>query len=154
MNRPKKPLYRKVNTRARGVHHQFGKDFKTVRHKKQETKAQLTGSMVRQRQRGLDYTPLFQFLLANVGKQWHAVYSEAVSRLDQADPIFWMVAAEGEPQQEYVRVGESTFFSGLYVSEEGTLELVNPKLHVEDLHPSCKCCTHTLNGKVIPWKGN
>ena len=26
----KKPLYRKVNTKARGVHHDFGKSFKRV----------------------------------------------------------------------------------------------------------------------------
>lgn len=144
----RKPLFRKVNTLARGVHHRFGGDFSDTRN----TKAQreLEGnhqSMHGRKQRGLDYTPLFRFLLSKVGCEWDTVYSQAVSRLDRPDPIFWLVARSPHERREYVRVGESTYFSGLYVDEQGVLRKVNPELHVEHLYPFCSCCTHTFNGK-------
>lgn len=103
-----------------------------------------------EKHRGLDYTPLFRFLLSNVGNEWDTIHREAVSRLDKPDPIFWLVAHSQEEGQEYVRVGQSTFFSGMYVDQENKLALVNPSLTVEDIIPFCKCCTHTLNGKIIP----
>jgi len=43
-------------------------------------------------------------------------------------------------------VGESTYYSGLYVDEAGILRLVDPDLRPQDLVPDCTCCTHTLNG--------
>ena len=43
-NNQKEPLYRKVNTRARNVHHNFGGDFKYSRNKKQETPRETTNS--------------------------------------------------------------------------------------------------------------
>jgi len=55
-------------------------------------------SMHGRQQRGLDYTPLFFFLLSKIGQHWDEVYSEAISRLDRPDPIFWMVA-QHEHQQ-------------------------------------------------------
>ena len=36
MLKEKEPLYRKVNTRARGVHHDFGGDYKNDRNTKAE----------------------------------------------------------------------------------------------------------------------
>jgi len=97
--------------------------------------------------RGLDYTPLFRFLLSKIGADWSSVYSEAVSRLDKPDPIFWLVAKSAYDRQKCVRVGESTYFSGLYVDERGLLQAVDPNLSVVDLYPLCGCCTHTFNGK-------
>ncbi len=96
--------------------------------------------------RGLDYTPLFRFLLSRAGATWDSVYSEAIGRLDRPDPIFWLVARHESERRDMVRVGESTWFSGLFVDEDGILRLVNPGLRAEDLMPDCSCCTHTLNG--------
>ena len=149
MNRPKKPLYRKVNTKARGVFHDFGGDFKHSRHKKRQTPAQTKGSMGAKKKRGLDYTPLFRFLLSKVGQPWDQVHSEAVSRLDKQDPIFWMVALSEDQKKDYVCIGETSYFSGLYVDKAGLLQRVNPGLTAKDLTPTCNCCTHTLNGKVF-----
>ena len=93
MNRDKKPLYRKVNTTARGCHHQSGQDFKHERHtKKGEQLNKQSVKMKRGVERGLDYTPLYMFLLSKVGKKWDDVYSEAISRLDKSEPIFYIVA--------------------------------------------------------------
>ncbi len=96
---------------------------------------------------GMDYTPLFQFLLSRVGYDWDETYREAVARLDRPDPIFWIVAKPRERRCSVVRVGESTYFSGLYVDEENKLARVDPNLSVNDLKPSCSCCTHTFNGQ-------
>ena len=145
----KTKLFRKVNTTARGVRHNFGGDFKHSRNAKSETKEQISGSMHGKQNRGLDYTPLFKFLLSKVGSDWNDVFSEAVSRLDKAEPIFWIVAKEYDLKEDYVRVGESTYFSGMYVDDLGKLQLTNPSLNITDLKPICSCCTHTFNGKVF-----
>lgn len=98
------------------------------------------------RQHGFDYTPLFRFLLSRVGGQWDEVFSEAVARLDRPEPVFWMVALQESERQEQVRLGESSYFSGLYVDDQGRLRIVNPELTAEGMTPYCHCCTHTFNG--------
>jgi hypothetical protein len=144
----KKPLYRKVNTRARGVHHQFGDDY---RNKRKSENSDMVG-MAKGVQRGLDYTPLFKFLLSKVGKTWDLIHSEAVSRLDKEDPIFWMVSLDFDSADDVIRVGESSYFSGLYVNEKGILQILDPNIGPETLEPLCGCCTHTLNGKPFSKK--
>lgn len=140
----KDPLYRKVNTQTHGVHHTGG-DYRTARQTAAATDVD-RGSMHGKRRRGLDYTPLFRFLLSRVGSDWNGVYGEAVARLDRPDPIFWMVARHEHERREMVRAGESSYYSGLYVDDEGILQVVNPDLKAENLTPFCSCCTHTFNG--------
>ena len=136
----KKPLYRKVNVTAHGVGHPHGGDYR-------ETRGRDTAvGMRRGARRGRDYTPLFRFLLSKVGSPWNEVHSEAVSRLDEEAPIRWLVASRRERAAEFVRVGESTYFSGLYVDDAGALRVVNPDLDEDSLEPGCGCCTHTFNG--------
>lgn len=149
MKRDKKPLYRKVNTRTRNHFHPTGPDARHSRN----TKAGISRKMVRGEQRGLDYTPLYKFLLSAVGRNWDEVYSEAKNRLDKEDPIWHLVAKPGETEVfSYVRIGESAYFSSLFVNPEGVLCLVDPELSNEDLFPTCHCCTHTFNGKVLSRK--
>ncbi len=95
---------------------------------------------------GRDYTPLFRFLLSQVGADWATTFAEAESRLDQSDPIFWLVAVRQSDRQDYVRVGESSYYSGLYVASDGTLQVVDPKIDQSSLAPQCACCTYTFNG--------
>lgn len=142
------PLYRKVNTRARGVRHRFGGDFRHSRNAKDAGRDSMHGGT----RRGLDYTPLFRFLLSKVGQPWDAVFGEAVSRLDRKEPIFWMVAPDRVSGKAYVRLGESTYFSGLYVDGDGLLQKVAPEIGPHSLEPSCPCCTHTFNGKPFSKK--
>ena len=140
--KPKKknPLFRKVNTKARGVHHHFGGDYRNNRNK--DTSVGMRHGI----QRGLDYTPLFKFLLSKVGCNWDDVHSEAVSRLDKQEPIYWIVAKDREHGNDYVLIGESSYYSGLYVDENKILQLVAPEISEETLEPTCPCCTHTFNG--------
>jgi hypothetical protein len=141
------PLYRAVNTRTHGVRHGSGGDHRHERNTKQALNSEATRTSMRSRHRhGRDYTPLFRFLLSRVGAPWAEVYAEAKSRLDTDAPIFWLVAPTAESGQDFVRVGESSYFSGLYVDGQGLLRLVNPGLRPEDMQATCTCCTHTLNG--------
>lgn len=152
----KEPLYRKVNTTARGVHHGRGGEYRWQRNTKGETLARedalVRGRMQQGLQHGLDYTPLFRFLLSKVGQDWDRVHSEAVSRLDREEPIFWMVALREEDRRPFFCYGESSFFSGMWVDAENRLALVDPALTVADMIPGCGCCTHTLNGKPFTRK--
>lgn len=147
MRGKKEPLYRKVNTRARGVYHHKGGEARWQRGTRaaKQNEAQ-HGSMHSGRQNGLDYTPLFRFLLSKVGEDWDAVHSEAVARLDRQEPIYWMVALNEADRRSYFGAGESSYYSGLYVDDANRLAIVDPDLKNEDLEPSCPCCTHTFNG--------
>lgn len=149
MNKKKTNLFRKVNTRTHNVHHNFGGDFKNTRHTKKETLEQTKGKMNRNEERGLDYTPLFRFLLSKVGSSWDNVFGEAKSRLNKTEPIFWQVSLDEVKKEDFIRIGESSYFSGLYVDENGILQLSNPTLQAKNMIPFCSCCTHTLNGKLF-----
>ena len=141
------PLYRRVNTKARGVKHNTGGDYRHERNTKAEIQSDVQRiSMHGQVRRGLDYTPLFRFLLAKVGMPWNAIQAAAIARLDRPEPIFWIVALQGQEQNEFVRVGESSYYSGLYVDADGLLQCVNAALNESSFAPFCSCCTHTFNG--------
>lgn len=143
----KEPLYRKVNTTAHRVHHGQGGDYSDDRNARATRSDEAVRSpMHGRRQLGLDYTPLFRFLISKVGAEWASVYSEAVARLDRADPIFWLVALRHDERRRYVLIGESSYYNGLYVDDIGTLQLVDPVVGPSSLVPRCKCCTHTFNG--------
>lgn len=152
---PKEPLYRKVNTRTHRVRdHRHGGDYRHRRNAKDPHRELVVhesmGAAVR---RGLDYTPLFRFLLSRVGRPWAETYSEAVSRLDHPDPVFWLVAKTRDTARPVVRTGESSYFSGLYIGDDGLLHRTDPSLDETSLTPDCSCCTHTFNGVryTQPW---
>jgi hypothetical protein len=144
----KKPLYRKVNTRTWGVRrNESVAHYRDQRNTKTESRREAPrGSMHPGKRYGLDYTPLFRFLLSRVGGHWDRIFSEAVSRLDRPDPLFWMVVIREDERKDIVRLGESSYFSGLYVDEKNHLQIVNPDLKAENMTPGCQCCTHTFNG--------
>ena len=147
MKHRKKPLYRKVNTRTYNVHHGSGQAAsKECNTKANRNNKAMRGSMHSGQRHGLDYTPLFKFLLSRVGRDWDEVHSEAVSRLDREEPIHWMVAPDRASGKATIRVGESSYYSGLYVDEDNRLAVVDPDVTPETMQPLCPCCTHTLNG--------
>ena len=71
---------------------------------------------------GLDYSPLFMFLLRKTGEKSDQVYSEAILRLDLPDPTFFLVALHETDQRNFVRCGKSSYYNGLYVHENGYLK--------------------------------
>lgn len=50
---------------------------------------------------GLDYSPLFMFLLRKTGEKSDQVYSEAILRLDLPDPTFFLVALHETDQRNF-----------------------------------------------------
>ena len=148
-DRPK-PLYRKVNTRARGVRHNSGPDSAWERGTKATLRAiadgVTQGKMVQGKERGLDYTPLYRFLLKNVGRPFDDVMAEALPRLPEEAPL-WQIVHPIRDGAPYIRrTGESSYWSGLFVDEDGVLQIVAPDLRERDLVGRCQCCTHTFNG--------
>ncbi len=140
----KKPLWRKVNRRTYRVHREdLHGEARDMRAAGGET------SMHSKRRQGRDYTPLFRFLLSKVGEDWDAVHAEAVSRLDDPEPIFYMVARTEADCRPIMRAGESTYYSGLYVDAAGRLAVVDPGINHTTFEPLCPCCTHTFNGKPL-----
>lgn len=143
----KSPLFRKVNTTAHRPNVHAGGEYRDQRNTKQEIQSEaVRRPMHGKERRGLDYTPLFRFLLSKVGRPWREVHAEAVGRLDREEPIYWLVALRESERRDYVRVGESSYYSGLYVDEAWVLRVVNPAIGPASLRPFCKCCTHTFNG--------
>ena len=102
-------------------------------------------------QHGLDYTPLFRFLLSKVGQPWDQTYSEVKTRVLSDDEIRYMVKDDAG-FDSFFRYGESAYFSSLFVDDEGLLQKIDPTLTNNDLYPSCPCCTHTFNGKTFQKK--
>lgn len=150
MRQEKKPLYRRVNSKTHGVGHGDGGKAKWERNTKKSARdPSMRGTMHKTHRHGLDYTPLFKFLISKVGQDWTDVHREAVSRLDRDEPIFWLVSLTQEDGQPYVRIGKSSYFCGLYVDDENRLALVDPNLTADVMKPFCACCTHTLNGQRL-----
>lgn len=85
--------------------------------------------------------------MSKVGQNWDEVHSEAVARLDDAGPIFWMVALGPEARRRFFRSGDNSYFSGLYVTDDNRLAMVDPDLTPHGLRPDCGCCIHTRSGK-------
>lgn len=146
----KKSLFGKVNTRTHGVRHGCGGEARWSRHSKTAKREAVRQSKMRSGlEHGLDYTPLYRFLLNKVGHSWDALYSEALKRLPKEDPIWYMVAQTNHDQEPFFRSGESSYFSCLFVDDDETLQRVAPNVVNELLWPSCRCCTHSFNGQTF-----
>ncbi len=168
MRPDKKPkmLYRKVNTRARGVWHNSGGDYRHQRNTKDEKRAiadevahgsmhikDQRGKAGAKTRRGLDYTPLYRFLLSKVGQDWAPVEKEAIARIDDPERLYGMVAVEPGEDEPVFLCCENSYFQRLYVDAAGKLAFLDPNVTIDRMWPTCECCTHTLNGEpfVNPW---
>ncbi len=100
--------------------------------------------------RGRDYTPLFYFLVKQIGQPWDKVFSEVCGRLDTTEPVFWLVALHEHQKRDLVRIGDSSFYPGLFVDGNGILQQVNPSITGKDVKVICRCCTHTYMGEPVP----
>jgi len=161
MNRQKEKLYRKDNKLANHYEGDRGSDYRHDRHSKKTQVFLESGSFIpmKKRDRGMDYTPLYKFLLSKVGCNWDEVHSEAVSRLDKEDPIWYIVKLDVNPVRmggksfptSVVWMGDTSQYSALTVNEDRILVKIDE--NAKPYPPSCKCCTFTFNGKPIPKLG-
>ena len=132
----KEPLYRKENKVSLNSKYNVvtGGEFRYQRHTKVFLKNDASHAPMNSGQFGYDYTPLFKFLLSKVGKNWDLVFSEAKSRLDKAEPIFWLVAIHSNEKRDIVHIGDSTYYSGLFVDEDGLLQKVDPDAQLDHIN--------------------
>ncbi|MDB5129126.1 hypothetical protein [Mucilaginibacter sp.] len=151
MKRDKEVLYRKENKASLSTKHHVsrGGDFRHQRNTKEFLNDERTHIGMNSGRYGYDYKPLFMFLLSKVGKKWADVYSEAKTRLDKEDPIFWMIALNNSDKKEIVRCGQSSYYSGLYVNDNGLIQIVNPDAIPPDSY-AYPGETLSFNGKVVP----
>lgn len=149
----KSPLFRKVNSKARNARHGNGGEARWNRNVKGTAENPSHFLKVKSNHRhGLDYSPLFKFLISRVGKPWASTHSDATSRLDKEEPIFWLVAKSKAEARELVRIGDSSYYGGLFVDEDGILQQVDPDVTASDFLPGCPCCTHSYNGTRLTRK--
>ncbi|EML9043288.1 hypothetical protein RJ828_000271 [Enterobacter cloacae] len=147
-------LYRSVNTTTRHYSNNPGAEYRWERNRKKSGDELLVTreTMHSGQKRGRDYTPLFYFLLKQIGKPWDDVFSEVCGRLDTTEPVFWLVALHEHQQRDLVCIGDSSFYPGLFVDENGILQQVNPSISARDVKVTCRCCTHTFIGEPVPWR--
>ncbi len=150
MNRKKEPLYRKENKVSLSNKYNVvkGGDFRHQRNTKEFLNYDGSHSPMNSGQFGYDYTPLFKFLLSKVGENWDSVFSEAISRLDKKEPIFWLVAKNADEKKDIIRCGDNSYYSGLYIDENNLLQIANVNAEVPDAYKSSSE-TVTFNGKVV-----
>jgi hypothetical protein len=150
MNRDKAPLYRKENKVSLSNKYNVvkGGDFRHQRNTKAFLNNDSSHAPMRSGRFGYDYTPLFKFLLSKVGENWDDVFSEAVSRLNEPNPIFWIVAEHEKDKEEIVRCGDCSYYSGLYIDENRILQIVNPDAKFPDVN-TLGFETLSFNGKAL-----
>jgi len=156
VNRDKKPLFRKENKVSLTTKYYVvkGGDFRHQRNTKKFLKDERSHTPMNAGNYGYDYTPLFKFLLSKIGEKWGGIYSEAKSRLDKEEPIFWLVALRHEDREDIVRYGESSYYSGLCVDDAGLLQKVNPNAGINNLISKWNLEaawfeTYSFNGKAV-----
>lgn len=89
----------------------MGGDYKNTRHSKRETLEQTKGKCLGKKNVVCGTISIEnRFYCQKVGSTWDDVFSEAKSRLDQAEPIFHMVALKEADKEDFVRTGESAYF--------------------------------------------
>lgn len=95
-------LYRKVNRRVyrEGGGVKKGSKYSYSRHSKESNKRFDEGVGYKEPIKnaksnyitsGYDYTPLFMFLLKNVGQDFDEILKEVTPRLNTIEPVYWMV---------------------------------------------------------------
>lgn len=145
------PLFRKEKKTGLSTHYYVvaGSDYRRTRNSKKQKEFDGHKQPMNTGKWGVDYTPLYRYLLSKVGQKWADVYSAICARLpiEHRDAIWHMVKTHKEDL--CFRGGEHSYYSTLIV-EYGILVKVDGenKFDPKTLH-KCTCCTHTFNGKVI-----
>ena len=148
MKKEVKPLWRKLSKPKSYKTHDIKVGASYDRGKKEGIQRSMHGS-----DKGKDYTPLYKYLQAQVGRDFDEVCSEIYPRIDDRDRI-WDIVEEQKPQpsyrltgRDYTNNGSNSYYSKLIIDENNKLQFKNPNLKIEDFYPSCDCCTHSFNGK-------
>ena len=102
-----------------------------------------------------DYKPLLHYLLSKVGCDWTIILNNVRPRINNIEVLDWFVEDSYEKcVSKVTRVGEKSYFPTMYVDEHRKLQIYAPEITIDDLAPSCKCCTHTFKGEEFTVKWN
>jgi len=151
MNNRFKPLYRKENkvSLSNKYNVSTGSEYRYQRHSKAFLNDDRNHKSMTSGKYGYDYTPLFKFLLSKIGSDWDKIYAEAKARLNDPAPIFWMVALQESDRRSIVRLGDSTYYSGLFVDDDGILAIVNPNIGSSEFPDPRPGETISFNGLLL-----
>lgn len=156
MNNRIKKLYRKENkvSLSNKYYVSKGSEYRYERHTKAFLNDDRNHKPMNSGKHGYDYTPLFKFLLSKVGSDWDQTYSEAKARLNDPLPIFWMVALHQSERRDIVRLGETSYYFGLFVDAKGKLAIVNPDVTSNELPEPYPGETLSFNGIAVDKTGS
>ena len=174
-----KLLYRKVSkTTHNGFEHaDYGVNERS-RYSRHTKKGIKRGMNTQKDSRGhglYDYTPLFQFLLKQEGRDWNEIWNECMHRLNTTEPVSHMVIniyKNGlvNPNVEIkfsnkeeldwkgrnladnsiksFRYGEGSYYSTMYVDENNTLQFVDKNYVTGPNYEVERCWGETFNGRI------
>ena len=109
-----------------------------------------------------DYSPLYKFLLKNVGNNWSEIFRVCQSKLNDMEPITKMVINVNtrglvidnvdikniNQYTPYFKSGPNTCFSTLYVDENNIIQYVDKLFEIKKSHYFNE--TLTFNGHIKP----
>lgn len=151
-----KKLYRKRNTHWRtgqlcNYYNYTGSKYSYDRHtkkSKQDFLDEVRHAKMKKRSaewkgfKNVDYTPLLMFLEESVGRKWEDVWKEAMRKSDNAYMIIqWVVLNINKAglvcnrinrpftDHDFIRAGEGSYYSSLYVDENGILQLADSDVY-------------------------
>ena len=179
MNTQLKPLYRKVSkTSHNGFSHLDYDSNPRSRHSRHTKKGMKRGMNTQEDSRGhglYDYTPLFMFLLKQEGRDWDAVWKECTARLNDTEPVSYMVINikknglvnpnvniefSDKPSLDWkgrdtananiksFRYGEGSRYSTMYVDHENKLQFVDKNYVCGPVYEQERRWGETFNGKL------
>lgn len=135
-----KPLYRKRSKDKDRICPQSKWD--------RNTKKGIRKSLASKRWDDFDYTPLYNYLLTQIGEDFNVIHSYVQKRVNNINRIYDIIKPSTY-KLSYVRVSENAYYSALYIDEYNTLKKINPNFNIEHMYPFCSCCTHTFNNKIV-----
>lgn len=175
----KKPLYRKVSkTSHNGFPHADYDSNPRSRYSRHTKKGMKRGMNTQEDPRGhgvYDYTPLFMFLLKQEGRDWDAVWKECTARLNDTEPVSYMVINikknglvnpnviiefSDKPSLDWkgrdtanvnvksFRYGEGSRYSTMYVDHENKLQFVDKNYVSGPTYEIERRWGETFNGRL------
>lgn len=158
----KKKLYRERNFRQRWDEYNYHPKYSWKRHSKQAMKdleneithEGMTKSKHGDQGEGYDYTPMFKFVLKHIGEDVDKIYSEVCRRTNERGKYLFNVLVSRKPKDELnplLRLGETSFWSQLYVDENNKIQKVEPNMQGAWITYGGQW-GQSFNGKSVPFR--
>lgn len=147
------PLYRKEKKTGLSTHYYVitGGDYRHTRNSKKQKQFDGHKQPMNSGKWGVDYTPLYRYLLSKVGQIWDEVYSEVCKRLpvEHRQAINYMVVTDTNEPEPYFRYGENSYFSTLTIKDGILVKVDGEKSFIPPSRIKSVCNTYSFNGKII-----